>query len=143
MFVIISTGGYCLRLVSLQSRDEKGAKTRKKTIVPFTDDLITTKGTAGKRKQIYDSTTLYIKRNLCSSHFVFGTLMLSSNELILGLGYCRIYNKLHENNFQISIQAHYYSLCCLANSKDFQRKNFSAKLFLNQSCNFEPHMFWM
>ena len=44
----------------------------KKTIVPFTDDLITTKGT-GKRKQIYDSTTLYIKRNLFSSHFVFGT----------------------------------------------------------------------
>ena len=72
MFVIISTGGYCLRLVCLQSRDEKGAKTRKKTIVPFTDDLITTKGT-GKRKQIYDSTTLYIKRNLFSSHFVFGT----------------------------------------------------------------------
>ena len=26
MFVIISTGGYCLRLVCLQSWDEKGAK---------------------------------------------------------------------------------------------------------------------
>ena len=51
---------------------KKVQRQEKKTIVPFTDDLITTKGT-GKRKQIYDSTTLYIKRNLFSSHFVFGT----------------------------------------------------------------------